>query len=112
MKKNNNCKKIIICFILSITISFFIEVFGFNYNSIFYKSYNEKAVISKIENSKLENNCFNVDNDYTKLDIKTNKDYINKISFDYKTKNGFTYVINAKNYQRLYHSSELFDKAV
>ena len=86
MKKNNNCKKIIICFILSITISFFIEVFGFNYNSIFYKSYNEKAVISKIENSKLENNCFNVDNDYTKLDIKTNKDYINKISFDYKQK--------------------------
>ncbi len=111
MKNSNNCKKIFFCILLSIILAFLAEIFIFNYNSIFYKTYSEKAKIEKVKNAKEENNCFEVNDKEAIFSIKTKKDYINKISFDYETKNSFRYSIKSKNKQRVYQSSELFNTA-
>lgn len=111
MKFIKKYKKIFICLLLSLLTAFITEIFVFNYNSIFYSTYNEKAKVENVKGAIKKNNCFYIKDNTAIIDIKTKKDYINKISFDYETKNSFQFYIKTNKKTRIYNSSELFKKA-
>ena len=82
---------------ISLSISLFTELFIFNRQAFLNKTYSEKLKI-------IDDKGFQKEKDYyisTKKDsylvLQGNKKYINKISFDYQSKNDFTWDYEVSN---------------
>ena len=97
MKKKKVIISIIMILMISLSISLFTELFIFNRQAFLNKTYSEKLKI-------IDDKGFQKEKDYyisTKKDsylvLQGNKKYINKISFDYQSKNDFTWDYEVSN---------------
>ena len=89
-------KKLLKILIISILVSFFVELFIFNVNTVINETYNEELVILDSKNLKYENGYYITEKNNSYIILKNNKKHINKISFEYESDKNIKYNIVTK----------------
>lgn len=107
----NNIKKLILILSISFLLSFIIEIFVFNFNSLVHKNYIMNANIKKTVGFIKKEQCYISNKDNSKIYLESNEDYISKISFNYSSDNQFSWVLSSEKKVRNYQSSEIFNNA-
>ena len=103
-------KKILKILIISVLISFFIELFIFNINTVVNEIYNEELVVLNTKNLKYGNGYYVTEKKNSYIILKNNKKNINKISFEYETNKDVKYDIVTKNSKVHHEVSNNIDK--
>lgn len=115
-KKNIYC--VLLYFLVALVCSVFLEVFAFNFHAIAGKKYVDKKLeLIATENIEKKGNTYVTMSDQSKIILKGDHTYIEKIKFEYETEHDFSWDMIAldeyKNEKiRTNKNASILDKAV